>query len=197
MKLSFLKIVMLFLVSFGGQLIAQQQRNLDSKVTKTEGYLKIEYRMDTDWIKATSEVPKAYQFILNNSEGKFESFQVVTDQIPFEFIDNEMNRTKGMTASLLIKAYEDYIELVIESIMKKEKEYNSIRFYTQSKAERFNAGEEDWYRGDRNNLIYYLQINDKIEIQLGHSVEPDLNATYISELDKTVFNSLNLLALNY
>ena len=127
--------------------------------------------------------------IKNNSEGKFS----LNDSNKKHFIADEKKNT-NTTITLSVK--KEFIEKIIQKKIAKEiQEYMMLH-----EALTFSDKNIDVYHSYvelENKLIVSHSIYKDIEIQIGKDIYPYLNKMLKTELDKTLQNSLNLLAINF
>lgn len=125
----------------------------------------------------------------NNSEGKFPIY------IAGKKLKKETVGSENKSASLVLQSNSSFINnLVIKKLLENEK----IVFFNTSLSYGDRAIES--YR-NHSELIEKINasynFNDTLEIEIGNNIYPFLNKIYKSELDLTLQNSLNLLAINF
>tara|TARA_R110002126_G_scaffold124451_4_gene266507 strand:- start:8972 stop:9571 length:600 start_codon:yes stop_codon:yes gene_type:complete len=137
--------------------------------------------------------------IKNNSEGKFS----LNDSNKKHFIADEKNTTvtifdqkKNTNTTITLSVKKEFIEKIIQKKIAKEiQEYMMLH-----EALTFSDKNIDVYHSYvelENKLIVSHSIYKDIEIQIGKDIYPYLNKMLKTELDKTLQNSLNLLAINF
>lgn len=146
-------------------------------------------------IKKDIEVffPQA-RLITNNSEGKFYTI-IATDKELKETVFLKVREISNLEAILKSNLIYD---IIINEI---GKQHNTIEIYTSLEKEKAkNNINKDLYRsysGIKNPLKKSINITKNTTIHVGNSIYPYLQKQYLSAMDKTLFNSLNILALNY
>ena len=130
------------------------------------------------------------KFLLDNSSKAF-FVEIVKKS---EVVNNKSIDNKNVALSVDTK--QEFInKLLLEKL---QVELNKLILIDDS----FSYGDRniDLYRNYsqlENKLIITKTINSEIEIQIGNSVYPFLNKILKTEIDKTLQNSLNLLAINF
>lgn len=128
----------------------------------------------------------------NNTEGKFPFYDNVvlpeiesTDESISMAEDMSVNDNKVFVDNLVLKILEEkHIDI---SDFKNSIESNGdgkLSFYKH-------------YAADENKLIATYQLTKEIEIQVGKDIYGYLKKVFKTEIDKTLFSSLNLLAINF
>ena len=134
-----------------------------------------------------------------NSEGKFlldNSSKAFFVEIVKKSEDVNNKSIDNKNVALSVDTKQEFInKLLLEKL---QVELNKLILIDDS----FSYGDRniDLYRNYsqlENKLIITKTINSEIEIQIGNSVYPFLNKILKTEIDKTLQNSLNLLAINF
>lgn len=148
----------------------------------------------------TSEIEiKSPLLIKVNSEGKF-----LLDDSSKTFFGKIIKETEGRNnknldnnnVNLITDANQEFVDKII--IEKLADEISKILILNESFA--YGDRNIDLYRDYsqlENKLIITKYLNSDIEIQVGNSLYPYLNKILKTEIDKTLQNSLNLLAINF
>ena len=139
---------------------------------------------------------------INNSEGKFPLYTLNNEQFKTEFTkDFKLKETRSIqdknaieTNSLLAQQ----IEFIENLIIKKIKENNSNITYVKEFQLKNSLNDEQLIiTVDKDVLNQTYSLNSKIEIQIGKNLNNYLKKINKTELDRTLQNSLNLLAINF
>ena len=136
-------------------------------------------------------IPKN-KIIKETSEGKF-LYNAKTKEY-FKTIENNNNANENT------HLYADNNEEFINKIIIKKLDDELIEILVLNESFEYGDRNIDLYRDYeslKNKLIIRKNINDNVEIQIGKSLYPYLNKILKTELDKTLQNSLNLLAINF
>ena len=193
-------IYILFISLFYQTQIAQERINIsffDASVFKTEESKKISESTNFNSISSSEIKIETPLMVKVNSEGKF----LLNDSSKAFFgeIENKSESKKGLNdknIALVVDAKQEFINKVI--LERLQEELNKLIVLDES----FTYGDRniDLYRDYsqlENKLIITKYLNSEIEIQIGNSVYPYLNKLLKTEIDKTLQNSLNLLAINF
>ena len=193
-------IYILFISLFYQTQIAQERINIsffDASVFKTEESKKTSESTNFNSISSSEKKIESPLIVKVNSEGKF----LLNDSSKAFFgkIENKSESKKGLNdknIALVVDAKQEFINKVI--LERLQEELNKLIVLDES----FTYGDRniDLYRDYsqlENKLIITKYLNSEIEIQIGNSVYPYLNKLLKTEIDKTLQNSLNLLAINF
>lgn len=193
-------IYILFISLFYQTQIAQERINIsffDASVFKTEESKKTSESTNFNSISSSEIKIETPLMVKVNSEGKF----LLNDSSKAFFgeIENKSESKKGLNdknIALVVDAKQEFINKVI--LERLQEELNKLIVLDES----FTYGDRniDLYRDYsqlENKLIITKYLNSEIEIQIGNSVYPYLNKLLKTEIDKTLQNSLNLLAINF
>jgi hypothetical protein len=133
---------------------------------------------------------------INNSEGKF-PFYSNTDQKMFEAAITTQKNIVTLSSTEMIEKNEDFVDQLILKIL--EDKNIDISDFEQSID--FNGDKNvNYYKDyttDVNKLIVAYEILGEMELQIGKDLNSYLNKILKTEIDKTLQNSINLLALNF
>ena len=193
-------IYILFISLFYQTQIAQERINIsffDASVFKTEESKKTSESTNFNSISSSEIKIETPLMVKVNSEGKF----LLNDSSKAFFgeIENKSESKKGLNdknIALVVDAKQEFINKVILERLREELDKLIVL------DESFTYGDRniDLYRDYsqlENKLIITKYLNSEIEIQIGNSVYPYLNKLLKTEIDKTLQNSLNLLAINF
>ena len=193
-------IYLLFISLFYQTQIAQERINIsffDASVFKTEESKKTSESTNFNSISSSEIKIESPLMVKVNSEGKF----LLNDSSKAFFgeIEKKSDAKKGLNdknIALVVDAKQEFINKVI--LERLQEELNKLIVLDES----FTYGDRniDLYRDYsqlENKLIITKYLNSEIEIQIGNSVYPYLNKLLKTEIDKTLQNSLNLLAINF
>lgn len=193
-------IYILFISLFYQTQIAQERINIsffDASVFKTEESKKTSESTNFNSISSSEIKIETPLMVKVNSEGKF----LLNDSSKAFFgeIEKKSEAKKGLNdknIALVVDAKQEFINKVI--LERLQEELNKLIVLDES----FTYGDRniDLYRDYsqlENKLIITKYLNSEIEIQIGNSVYPYLNKLLKTEIDKTLQNSLNLLAINF
>ena len=193
-------IYILFISLFYQTQIAQERINIsffDASVFKAEESKKTSESTNFNSISSSEIKIETPLMVKVNSEGKF----LLNDSSKAFFgeIEKKSEAKKGLNdknIALVVDAKQEFINKVI--LERLQEELNKLIVLDES----FTYGDRniDLYRDYsqlENKLIITKYLNSEIEIQIGNSVYPYLNKLLKTEIDKTLQNSLNLLAINF
>lgn len=130
--------------------------------------------------------------IQKNSEGKFGE----ETKVKKIFNTRENKRKENLNSSLLLKAKEEFIFEVIDKKLDEEIE----KYIQNHEALTYGDRNLEFYKNYdelKNKLIIRKKIFKQIELQIGKDIYPYLTKILKTELDKTLQNSLNLMAVNF
>jgi hypothetical protein len=134
----------------------------------------------------------------NNSEGKF-SISKDNKELFVQSYTNSDN--KNLNQNYI--SNKSYVSLDMDDkfvnkiIVKKMVNENVVLDESQSYGDRNLELYRSNFPSTRNELITEFRINSNFELQIGKSLYPYLNKNLKTELDRTLQNSINLLALNF
>jgi hypothetical protein len=134
----------------------------------------------------------------NNSEGKF-SINKDNKELFVQSYTNSDN--KNLNQNYI--SNKSYVSLDMDDkfvnkiIVKKMVNENVVLDESQSYGDRNLELYRSNFPSTRNELITEFRINSNFELQIGKSLYPYLNKNLKTELDRTLQNSINLLALNF
>ena len=142
--------------------------------------------------------------IKNNSEGKFNlnhsnKKYFVADKTTTSvtiFNQNQKVQEVKLDQNISSSVKKEFInEIILKKLAKEIEEYMHLK-----DALTYGDRNIDLYRSYlelENKLIVSYAMYKNIELQIGKDIYPYLNKTTKTELDKTLQNSLNLLAVNF
>ena len=128
-----------------------------------------------------------------NSDGKFLINQKTKEH--FENVSSKKtvtNKNVHLSADNMQEFIENIILQKLESALEKLAFNNESLTYGDRNIEVYRN-----YQNLRDKLIASQKIANNIEIQTGNNLYPYINKIQKTELDKTLQNSLNLLAINF
>lgn len=128
-----------------------------------------------------------------NSDGKFLVNQKTKEH--FENVSSKKtvtNKNVHLSADNMQEFIKDIILQKLESVLEKLAFNNESLTYGDRNIEVYKN-----YQNLRDKLIASKKITKNIELQTGNSLYPYLNKIQKTELDRTLQNSLNLLAINF
>jgi hypothetical protein len=172
-------------------------RNLENKIGESDFLIKNEQKNLFPEI-----VTIQIKDIKNNSEGKFslndsnKKYFIADEKNTTVTIFDQKKSTKNTNTTITSSVKKEFIEKIIQKKIAKEiQEYMMLH-----EALTLSDKNIDVYRSYvelENKLIVSHSIYKDIEIQIGKDIYPYLNKVLKTELDKTLQNSLNLLAINF
>lgn len=146
------------------------------------------------------EINKITPLVLKvNSEGKFlldDSSKALFVKIVKNNEARDNNNLDEENIALIVDTNQKFVTKVI--LDKLEEELNKLILLNESLT--YGDRNIDLYRDYsrlENKLIITKQLSSELEIQIGNSIYPYLNKLQKTEIDKTLQNSLNLLAINF
>lgn len=201
MKLSVTSVLILVFICSIGDIISQEIKRIESYTTDrvSDEYFDQMTIGNNNWSSLNTLKPEVFRFISNNVEGKFQSFHVLDSNLITKHLD-ENSTNSNYSEHIVVEFKDKFINNIIMRIMKKEKGNESIGFYTSSDEKERHEVNDDlyrYYRLHKNKFISYLKLKNNIELQVGKATDYHSNKTYLSEIDKTLVNSLHLIAINY
>lgn len=194
----------IFLLSF--QFVFSQIKNIENKTLYKKSLHNIilfEYKHDVNnhLENIFSEVIELdVKDIQKNSEGKFgvdssrknlfKTKENTTQVLIFYKSKNPQN------SNLILEAKEKFITKVIAKKLDEEIEKYILNNEALTYGDRNIAFYKN-YTELKNKLLVRKTISESIQIQIGKDIYPYLNKILKTELDKTIQNSLNVLAINF
>lgn len=128
----------------------------------------------------------------NNTEGKFPFY----DNIVLAEIENT-DESKSMIEDMSVMDKKVFVDKLVLKILK-EKHIDISDF--KNSIDSSGDGKLSFYKHyavDANKLIVTYQLTKEIEVQVGKDIYGYLKKVFKTEIDKTLFSSLNLLAINF
>jgi hypothetical protein len=131
----------------------------------------------------------------NNNENKFSfnSKSLNSSNTPKEIISIKSKEKDSDNFNLTNDLKKKFIyEIIAKELLQLNEQQNVAHNYGDRNIELYRN-----YELIQNKLIKSIKLNSEIEVQLGNSLMPFIKKIYKSEIDKTLNNSLNLLAFNF
>ncbi|TMM32048.1 hypothetical protein FDT66_00860 [Polaribacter aestuariivivens] len=162
------------------------------------------YQFGNNSLQTTFEIK--FEEILkptNNSEGKFPLYTLNNEQLKTEFTkDFKLKDTRSKQDKIALETNsllaQKQIEFIENLIIKKIKENNSnITYVKEFQIKNSLNDEQSIITVDKDVLNQTYSLNSIIEIQIGKNLNNYLKKINKTELDRTLQNSLNLLAINF
>jgi hypothetical protein len=180
------------------------QKETDS-FSKKIFYTNIEenhYEANTFIIFSQEKLEKFYSMKsikpINNSEGKFALYST-NDQILFDKETSYTNKSiiTKVSTKKTPRSNDAFVDSVILKIIQDRNmdiaDFNKINNFNEDK--NINFFKNQTY--DNNTLISTYKLKGKTQLQIGNDINSYVHKISKSEIDKTLFNSLNLLLINF
>ncbi len=141
----------------------------------------------------------------NNSEGKFSVNPENEKYFKSDFTKNDTSILKGDDIKKLSNLKTDNIaasvnKTLVNKIIRKKLAEEIKNYIILNEALSYGDRNLEHYKNYNeieNLLIQTYQIDVDVELQIGKDIYPYLNKILKTELDKTLQNSINLLAINF
>ncbi|WP_143744241.1 hypothetical protein [Polaribacter tangerinus] len=135
--------------------------------------------------------------IFRNSEGKF-PFTDLKSTLNLNDISKKNNPTNLLETTSTKKVGD--ILILLDALVIKVLMANDIDVFMTNNSRNFGDKNVLYYKetyDEVNELILTKKISDKSSIQIGNDIRSHIHKLYKTSIDKTLINSLNILAFNF